>query len=113
MLLDVTSRGVPRRTEEKRRESSVSIACLRDERKSFALPRNNQCAKRKVQFQKNALCLMGRKEKNKKITRFLGNLLLKLFESGDRGGTMVKVLCYKSEGRWFDPRWCHCNFSLT
>ena len=23
---------------------------------------------------------------------------------GDRGGTMVKVLCYKSEGRWFDPR---------
>jgi len=27
---------------------------------------------------------------------------------GDRGGTVVKVLCYKSEGRWFD--W---NFSLT
>ena len=23
---------------------------------------------------------------------------------GDRGGTVVKVLCYKSEGRWFDPR---------
>ena len=22
---------------------------------------------------------------------------------GDRGSTMVKVLCYKSEGRWFDP----------
>jgi len=19
---------------------------------------------------------------------------------------VVKVLCYKSEGRWFDPRWC-------
>ena len=32
---------------------------------------------------------------------------------GDRGGTLVKVLCYKSEGRWFDPRWCHWNFSLT
>jgi len=32
---------------------------------------------------------------------------------GDRGGTVVKVLCYKSEGRWFDPRWCHWNFSLT
>ena len=26
---------------------------------------------------------------------------------------MVKVLCYKSEGRWFDPSWCYCNFSLT
>ena len=25
---------------------------------------------------------------------------------------VVKVLCYKSEGRWFDPRWCHWNFSL-
>ena len=27
--------------------------------------------------------------------------------------TVVKALCYKSEGRWFDPSWCHCNFSLT
>jgi len=26
---------------------------------------------------------------------------------------VVKVLCYKSEGRWFDPSWCHWNFSLT
>ena len=33
--------------------------------------------------------------------------------SGDRGGTVVKALCYKSEGRWFDSRWCHWNFSLT
>ena len=32
---------------------------------------------------------------------------------GDRGGTVVKVLCYKSEGSWFDPRWFHWNFSLT
>jgi len=31
----------------------------------------------------------------------------------DGGGTVVKVLCYKSGGRWFDPRWCHWNFSLT
>jgi hypothetical protein len=29
------------------------------------------------------------------------------------GGTVVKVLHYKSEGRWFDSRWCHWNFSLT
>jgi len=28
-------------------------------------------------------------------------------EDGDRGSTVVKVLCYKSEGRWFDPSWCH------
>jgi len=32
---------------------------------------------------------------------------------GDRGGTVVKVLCYKSEGRGFDSRLCHWNFSLT
>jgi hypothetical protein len=29
------------------------------------------------------------------------------------GGTVVKEQCYKSEGRWFDSRWCHWNFSLT
>ena len=23
------------------------------------------------------------------------------------GNILVKVLCYKSEGRWFDPNWCH------
>jgi len=23
------------------------------------------------------------------------------------------AMCYKSEGRWFDPRWCNWNFSLT
>jgi len=26
---------------------------------------------------------------------------------GDRGSAVVKVLRYKSEGRWFDSRWCH------
>ena len=30
-----------------------------------------------------------------------------------RGSTVVKVLCYKSQGPWFDSRWCHLNFSLT
>jgi len=29
---------------------------------------------------------------------------------GDRGGTVVKVLCYKSKGRWFDPRLCQWIF---
>ena len=29
---------------------------------------------------------------------------------GDRDGTVVKVLCYKSEGRWFDPSWCQWIF---
>jgi len=25
---------------------------------------------------------------------------------GGRSSTVIKVLCYKSEGRWFDPSWC-------
>jgi hypothetical protein len=29
---------------------------------------------------------------------------------GDRGSTLAKVLCYKSEGRWFNPRWCQWVF---
>ena len=40
---------------------------------------------------------------------FVMNILLR----GDCGGTVVKVLRYKLEGRWFDSRWCHWNFSLT
>jgi len=32
------------------------------------------------------------------------------FNRGNRGSTVVKVLCYKSEGRWFDPSWCQWIF---
>ena len=34
--------------------------------------------------------------------------LLPTSQTGDRGDTVVT-----SEGRWFDSRWCHWNFSLT
>ena len=30
--------------------------------------------------------------------------------SGVRSDTVVKVLCYKLEGRWFDPSWCQWIF---
>jgi len=33
-----------------------------------------------------------------------------LSEVADRGSTVVKMLCYKSEGRWFDPSWCQWIF---
>ena len=35
---------------------------------------------------------------------------LRTYQQGDRGSTVVKVLCYKSEGRWFDPSWCQWSF---
>jgi len=34
----------------------------------------------------------------------LGPITLSTLFSRDRGSTVAKVLCYKSEGRWFDPR---------
>ena len=38
------------------------------------------------------------------------NLYKATFLDGGRGGTVVQLLCYKSESRWFDPSWCHWNF---
>jgi len=40
-------------------------------------------------------------------------IFLVLISVEDRGSTVVKALCYKSEARWFDSRWCHWNFSMT
>jgi len=47
------------------------------------------------------------------MTSQMGGLVSVEMHFGDHGGTVVKVLCYKTEGRWFDPSWCHWNFSLT
>ena len=45
----------------------------------------------------------GCSESNAQHFFFLGNYLFRMYEiHGDRGSTVVKVLCYKSEGRWFD-----------
>ena len=42
-----------------------------------------------------------------------GNLnFLEPFGPGGRGSSLVKVLCYKSEGRWFDSRLCHWEFFI-
>jgi hypothetical protein len=35
-----------------------------------------------------------------------------MYKCQDRGDTVVNVLCYKSEGRWFDSKWCHWSFLL-
>jgi len=33
-----------------------------------------------------------------------------MYTCGDRGSTVVKMLCYKSEGRWFDSSCCRWTF---
>ena len=33
-----------------------------------------------------------------------------MYNVADRGSTVVKELCYKSEGQWFDPSWCQWIF---
>ena len=47
------------------------------------------------------------------IKRLYFKIKIPTLSYNDRGGTVVKVLCYNSEGRWFDSRWCHWNFLLT
>jgi hypothetical protein len=34
-------------------------------------------------------------------------------QAGARGGAVFEALRYKPEGRGFDSRWCHWNFSLA
>ena len=39
--------------------------------------------------------------------------LFYVISSGTAVAQLVEALRYKSEGRGFDSRWCHWNFSLT
>jgi hypothetical protein len=48
-----------------------------------------------------------------KEIKLYSNIILYYSVKGDRGGTVVKVPCYKSKGSWFGSKWCHWNFSLT
>jgi len=64
-------------------------------------------------------CMCSRNLKNEEAMAGVGpqghreKKIIGVVGGGDRGGTVVKMLCYKSEGRWYDSRWCHWNFSLT
>jgi hypothetical protein len=49
-----------------------------------------------------------------KTTAFILVVLRRpVFDWGHAVAQLVKALRYKPEGRGFDSRWCHCNFSLT
>jgi len=45
--------------------------------------------------------------------RFLVYLITLYDRMGHAVAQLVEALRYNSEGRGFDSRWCHCNFSLT
>ena len=52
-----------------------------------------------------------------KLSESVGIISIHFFASIKLLGTavaqLVEALRYKSEGRGFDSRWCHWNFSLT
>ena len=40
-------------------------------------------------------------------------IMVVTLQLGDAVAQLVEALRYKPEGRGFDSRWCHWNFSLT
>jgi len=47
---------------------------------------------------------------NYQYTKQQDKFRYKLGLYGDNGSTVVKVLCYKLIGRWFNPSWCRWIF---
>jgi len=76
----------------------LSLATINELNSCYNVLEQHKCSTRYVKFSL--------------IIAELAHVILRLFNlsSGDRGSTVVKVLCYKSEGRWFDPNWCQWIF---
>jgi len=53
--------------------------------------------------------LVNNKYQNNSTTSFVENIVNKRYAVAQ----LVEALRYKPEGRGFDFRWCHWNFSLT
>ena len=49
----------------------------------------------------------------KRLTVTIAVFCMYYVYTGERGSTVVKVLCYKSVGRWFDPSWCQWGWGST
>ena len=43
---------------------------------------------------------------------FLFFIQCSILSIGDRSSSVVNVLCYKSEGHWFDSSWCQLNIFI-
>ena len=46
------------------------------------------------------------------FSRCMGRCLVRCCRPDSHPYAVVKVLCYKSEGCWFDPSWCQWNFFI-
>jgi len=73
---------------------------------------HNITAKAALKFGSEAWVLKKREKQRLEATQM--NLLRNLHGiTGHAVAQLVEALHYKSEGRGFDSRWCHWNFSLT
>jgi len=63
-----------------------------------------------LQYQYDMTCLLLQICRTLRSRKDALNIKGILWNTGDRGSTVVKVLCYKSEGRWFDLSWCQRIF---
>ena len=81
--------------------SRVSLPC-------FNLQHISYCCPEQIWLRASCRCAT-----NRKVAGSIPDGVIGIFidiKSFRYGSTVVKVLCYKSEGRWFDSRWCHRNF---
>ena len=83
---------------------TVSVSELQMNNSSVAFP--NYCSLLSIRW-----TIDGRVTDN--FFKLTSNKDVSCWGGGDPGGTVIIALYYKSEGRWFDSRWCHWNFSLT
>jgi hypothetical protein len=78
------------------------MCAVTNEIRSFLADKHNSCLKLYVSCKILEV---------QQISVLMLNLILFMsvhtFHWGHRGVTVFKVLRYKSEGRWFDSRWCH------
>jgi len=57
------------------------------------------------------LCKDGALNENRRLIILYYNHFA-IFLGRDRRSTVVKALCYKSEGRWLDSVWCNWEFFI-
>ena len=99
---------------------AATVACVSPTRcwrnKHLARPDTNQNKCNEIVFLPYLFCLLTNESAHRQYKLQKGDdsaLKWTYYQSEDRGSAVVKVLCNKSEGCWFDLSWCHWHFSLT